>query len=129
MEQLFTRNDLTDIAGIVKHFEQQTSCELVVRITHDRVISDDAAQIEFTRLGLNRHEGRLGLLLYVNLFQHRFVILSGHSIVDKLGGDWADKHAEMLSDRFRKYRFGFGLHDIVSRMANELKLHFPARRR
>ncbi len=127
MEQLLTRNDLTDIAGIVKHFEQQTSCELVVRITHDRVISDDAAQIEFTRLGLNRHDGQLGLFIYVNLFQHRFVILSGRGIVDKLGEDWANKYAEILSDRFRKYQLGFGLHDIVSRMANELKVHFPPR--
>ena len=127
MEQLFTRDDLTDISGIVKYFEQQTSCELVVRITHDRSDPEEAAQIEFDRLGLNRHEGRLGVLLYINLFHHRFVILSGYGIVEKLGEHWADEFAEMLSDRFRKYQFGFGLHDIVSRMANKLKEHFPPR--
>lgn len=124
MEQLFSKSDLADIAGIIKHFEQTTSCEIVVRITADRVMPEKAAREEFIRFGLDKADGR-GILLYVNLFQHRFVLLAGDAIVEKLGEAWLQEHIDRLSDRFRKYRFGFGIHDLVSRMAIDLKEHFP----
>jgi uncharacterized membrane protein len=126
MEQGFVSSDLKDIAGVVKYFEQKTICELVVRISAEKAMPEPAAREEFVRLGLDRDQRSLGLLIYINTFQRTFVILSGSGIVEKLGEDWAAEHSRTLSDRFRKYQFGYGLHEIISRMAQQLSVHFPS---
>lgn len=125
MEQLFSADDLTDIAGIVKKFEQVTGCEIAVRITNDKVMPEKASRSEFVRLGLDKAADNAGMLIYVNLFQHRLVLLAGSAIKEKLGEEWLQQQIDRLSDRFRKYQFGFGIHDAVSRMAIDLKEHFP----
>jgi len=125
MDELFSKSDLFDLTGILKHLEQVTSCEIVVRITSDRVMMEQAARAEYTQLGLNRSKDRTGLLLYINLFHRRFIYLAGDGIVEKLGEAWLQKYADMLEERFRKYQFGFGLHDVIARVGMDLKAYFP----
>jgi len=125
LEQLFAGDDLSDIAGMVKRFEQMTGCEIVVRITNDKIMPEKAARAEFVKLGLDKAANGAGILLYVNLFQHKLILLAGAGITEKLGETWLQQQIDRLSDRFRKYQFGFGIHDTVSRMAIDLKEHFP----
>jgi len=125
LEQLFTQDDLSDITGIVKRFEQMTGGEIVVRITNDKIMPEEAARAEFVRLGLDNAANGAGMLLYVSLFQHKLVLLAGAGITEKLGEAWLQQQIDKLSDRFRKYQFGFGIHDFVSRMAVDLKEQFP----
>ena len=125
MDEFFSTGDLFDLTGILKHLEQTTSCEVVVRITSDRVMMEETARAEYTQLGLDRLKEKTGLLLYVNLFHRKFIFLAGDSIVDKLGEEWLRKYADMLEERFRKYKFGFGLHDVVARIGLDLRQHFP----
>jgi uncharacterized membrane protein len=125
LDEFFSKGDLFDLTGILKHSEQTTSCEVVVRITSDRVMMEETARAEYTQLGLDRSNEKTGLLLYINLFHRKFIFLAGDSIVDKLGEEWLQKYADMLEERFRKYQFGFGLHDVVARIGLDLKESFP----
>lgn len=125
MDQYFSKDDLYDLTGIIKSHEQSTSCEIVVRISSDKVIPEQAARSEFMQLGLGKSDERLSLFLYISLFQRKFVFLADDAIFEKLGDDWLDPHADMLEDRFRKYQFGFGLHDVIARIGLDLKKHFP----
>jgi uncharacterized membrane protein len=120
MAQYFSKDDLMDLRGIVKQFEIRTGCELVLRIVTDRVMSDEASKREYSRLGLGQTQGRPGMLLYVNLFQRRFTFLADRRIIKNVGDGWLGKYSDVLSDRFRKYQFGFGLHDVIGRMAIDL---------
>ena len=125
LDEFFSKNDLFDLTGMLKLTEQMTSCEIVVRITKDRVMMEQTAREEYVRLGLGRPADRSGLLLYINLFHRKFIFLADNRITEKLGEEWLRKYADMLSDRFRKYRFGFGIHDLISRMCHDLKTYFP----
>jgi uncharacterized membrane protein len=125
LDEFFSKSDLFDLTGILKHLEQTTSCEVVVRITSDRVMTEETARAEFTQLGLDRSSDKTGFLLYINLFHRMFIFLAGDSIVDKLGDEWLQNYADMLEERFRKYKFGFGLHDVVARIGLDLRQHFP----
>lgn len=126
MDEFFSKGDLFDLTGILKHLEQTTSCEVVVRITSDRMMMEETARAEYTQLGLHRSDEKTGLLLYINLFHRKFMFLAGDGIVDKLGEEWLRKYIDMLGERFRKYKFGFGLHDVIARMGMDLKEHFPS---
>ncbi len=125
MDQFFSKDDLFDLTGILKHVEQITECEVVVRIVSDKVATQDAARSEFIQLGLDRSAEKTGLLLYINLFHRRFIFLVGEGIASKLGENWLQEYADMLEDRFRKYQFGFGLHDVIARIGVYLEQHFP----
>ncbi len=125
MDEFFSKSDLFDLTGILKHLEQTTSCEVVVRITSDRAMIEETARAEYNQLGLDRSNENNGLLLYINLFHRKFIFLAGDSIVDKLGEEWLQKYANMLEERFRKHKFGFGLHDVVARIGVDLRQHFP----
>ncbi len=125
MDEFFSKGDLFDLTGILKHLEQTTSFEIVVRITSKKVMMEETARAEYTQLGLDRSKDNAGLLLYINLFHRKFIFLAGDGIVDKLGGEWLQKYADMLEERFRKYKFGFGLHDVIARIGMDLKEHFP----
>jgi uncharacterized membrane protein len=125
LDEFFSKGDLFDLTGILKHLEQTTSCEVVVRITSDKVMMEETARAEYTRLGLDRSNAKTGLLLYINLFHRKFIFLAGDRIVEKLGEEWLRKYGDMLEERFRKYKFGFGLHDVIARIGLDLKEHFP----
>lgn len=126
MDQFFSRGDLFDLTGVLKRLEQLTTCEVVVRITSDRVMPEQTARAEYMQLGLDLPKEKTGLLLYINLFHREFVLLAGDDIIERLGETWMQEYADMLEDRFRKYQFGFGLHDVIARMGLDLKEHFPA---
>jgi uncharacterized membrane protein len=125
LDEFFSKNDLFDLTGILKHIEQTTRCDVVVRITSDKVMPEETARWEFVQLGLDRSEEKTGLLLYINLFHRKFIFLAGDEIIDKLGERWLVEYAEMLGGRFRRYQFGFGLHDVIARIGVDLKKHFP----
>lgn len=61
LDEFFSKGDLFDLTGILKHLEQTTSCEVVVRITSDRMMMEETARAEYTQLGLHRSDEKTGL--------------------------------------------------------------------
>ena len=127
MDEFFSKDDLLDLTAMLKYVERRTAAEIIVRITKDQVMMEQTARDEFSRLGLDTSDKSLGLLIYVNLFHRKFALLAGKRILDEMGQNWLKDHAERLSERFRKYQFGFGIHEIISTIANQLADEFPAR--
>ncbi len=126
MDEFFSKDDLLDLTSMLKYVERRTKAEIVVRITKDQVMMEKTAREEFARLGLDTSDDSLALFIYVNLFQRKFALLAGKKILTEFGEDWLKEHAEKLSERFRKYQFGFGIHEIVSTIGNQLAEKFPA---
>jgi len=126
MDEFFSKDDLLDLTSMLKYVERRTEAEIIVRITKDQVMIEQTARGEFSRLGLDTSDKSLGLLIYINLFQRKFALLAGKKILDTMGQDWLRDHAEKLSERFRKYQFGFGIHELVSTIGNQLADEFPA---
>jgi len=125
MDAFFSKDDLMDITSLLEYMRGRTSAEIVVRITSDQVMMERTAREEFSRLGLDGSDESEALLLCVNLFHRKFVLLPGKKVLEALGTDNLRDHLDRMSDRFRKYQFGFGLHDFLSAVGNELSKKLP----
>jgi len=126
MDAFFSKDDLMDMTSLLQYLRNRTSAEIVVRITNDQVIPEKTAREEFARLGMDTGEKSLSLLIYINLFQRKFVVLAGKKVVDKLGKEKIQEELDKMADRFRKYQFGFALHACISAIGTELSKTLPA---
>jgi uncharacterized membrane protein len=74
---------------------------------------------------MHKTELRNGVLFYVAVNDHKFVILGDQGINDKVSDDFWDNTKEMMQDSFRKGNFKQGLVDGILKAGYELKTHFP----
>jgi len=127
MDAYFSKDDLMDVTSLLIYMRGRTSAEIVVRITSDQVMPEKTAREEFSRLGLDTGEESKALLIYVNLFHRKFIVLPGKKVMKALRRERLQEHVDKMSERFRKYQFGFGLHDCISAIGNELTQKLPAK--
>jgi len=84
-----------------------------------------AAEHAFARLGMAKTKDRNGILFFIVPARKKFVVLGDEGIHAKVGQEFWDCLARLMSDEFRKGEFTEGLVKAIGEAGSQLAAHFP----
>lgn len=118
--------DSDKITAAIRTAEKRTSGEIRVSVSRffwGRVRS--VAEKTFVRLGMTNTKLRNGILFFIVPSRRRFVVLGDEGIHAKVGQDFWENLAAVMSEDFRKGRFQEGLVKGIAKAGEQLAVHFP----
>ncbi|MBI3554550.1 MAG: TPM domain-containing protein [Elusimicrobia bacterium] len=126
------RHFLTDderkrIAAEIALLEAKTAGEIHVHVI-GRAGKGDALELAkrtFFKLGLEKTDGRNGVLILISHLDHRFAIYGDEGIHARAGQKLWDKAAKTLTEHFAARRYPEGIEACVREVGQELARHFP----
>lgn len=126
VEEFLTKKEEEEIVSAIKVAEKNTSGEIRVHI--EAHTDDDhfvhAAQI-FHDLGMDETELRNGVLIYIAVSDHKFVILGDEGINKVVPHDFWETTKNIIQNQFKAGNFKQGLIDGILKAGEELRVHFP----
>src|SRR5215470_20280661 len=118
--------DREKIKRAIQAAEHQTSGEICVSVAPLFWGSiETAADKAFVRLGMTRTKERNGVLFFVVPARRKFVVLGDQGIHERVGQEFWNTVAEILSERFRLGDFTDGLVKAIERVGEQLAMHLP----
>jgi uncharacterized membrane protein len=124
--QLMHTIDVDRIKAAIAAAERATSGE--VRVSVARYFWGSvrhAAEVAFARLGMTRTKDRNGILFFIVPSRKRFVVLGDEGIHAKVGQEFWDCVAGLMTDHFRRGEFTAGLVKGIAEAGGQLAEHFP----
>ena len=123
---MFNKIESLRITEAIKAAEQQTSGEIVVH-TETTWKGDPYARALhwFHKLKLHETIQHNGVLIYLVEKQKRFAIVGDGGIHAKVGQDFWEQAAAIISDHFKQGRFADGLCAAIEHVGKALSSHFP----
>jgi uncharacterized membrane protein len=124
--QLLRTVDVDRVKAAIAAAERCTSGE--VRVSVARFFWGSvrrAAERAFARLGVSRTKDRNGILFFIVPGRKKFVVLGDEGIHAKVGQDFWDCVARLMTERFRKGEFTEGLVEGIAEAGRQLAAHFP----
>jgi uncharacterized membrane protein len=118
--------EVEKIKAAIAVAERETSGE--VRVSVARFFWGSvrhAAESAFARLGMAKTKDRNGILFFIVPARKKFVILGDEGIHAKVGQEFWDCVAGLMSTRFRKGEFTEGLVEAIGEAGRQLAAHFP----
>ena len=114
------------IVKAIKQAELNTSGEIKVHIENRcKGNVEQRSLIVFNKLKLNETKLRNGVLIYLAVRDHKFVILGDKGINQVVEeGFWNDVK-DLMQNHFREGRFAEGLEKGIMRCGEKLKTYFP----
>jgi uncharacterized membrane protein len=115
-----------EIVSAILEAENNTSGEIRVHI--EATCSQDhlkRAHQLFHQLKMDNTRERNGVLLYVAVKDHKFVILGDKGIDRVVPDGFWDSTRDIIQDHFRQGRFKQGIVEGIIEAGKELKVHFP----
>jgi uncharacterized membrane protein len=120
------RVDADKVKAAIQAAERQTSGEIVVSVSRWFYGSvQKAAEMTFTRLGIERTQERNGVLVFVVPARRQFVLLGDAGIHARVGQAFWDSAAEAIARRFREGDVTGALVEGIERIGAQLATHFP----
>lgn len=118
--------DQEAVKEAIKKAESRTSGEIsvsVARLFWGNV--EKAADRAFLRLGMTRTKERNSVLFFVVPARRKFVVLGDRGIHEKVGQDFWDRTAAVMSEKFRDGDFTGGLVKGIEEVGEQLSTYFP----
>ena len=118
--------DVERVKAAVAAAERATSGE--VRVSVARFFWGSvrrAAESAFARMGMTRTKDRNGILFFIVPARKKFVVLGDAGIHAKVGQDFWDCVAGLMSRHFREGDFTAGLVEAIGEAGRQLAAHFP----
>lgn len=118
--------DVERVKAAVAAAERATSGE--VRVSVARFFWGSvrrAAEHAFARLGMAATKDRNGVLFFIVPSRKKFVVLGDEGIHAKVGQEFWDCVAGLMSGRFRKGEFTEGLVEAIGEAGRQLAAYFP----
>jgi uncharacterized membrane protein len=118
--------DAGRVKAAVAEAERATSGE--VRVSVARFFWGSvrrAAESAFARMGMTRTKDRNGILFFIVPARKKFVVLGDEGIHAKVGQDFWDSVAGLMSRHFREGEFTEGLVEAIGDAGRQLAAHFP----
>ena len=84
-----------------------------------------AAERAFVRMGMTRTKHRTGVLFFIVPARKKFIVLGDEGIHAKVGQEFWESLAALLSGRFRKGEFTEGLVEAIGEAGRQLDAHYP----
>ena len=124
--KLLKKVDQERVLRAIKEAERLTSGEIRVSVSpffwgSVRKVGEKA----FTRLGMVRTCQRNGILFFIVPGRRAFVVLGDEGIHARVGQDFWESLAAVLSEHFRKGDFTGGLVKAIEAAGEKLAAHFP----
>lgn len=126
VEDFLTPEEELAIVEAIGTAEKNTSGEIRVHI--ERTTSLDAfdrTKEVFHDLKMDETQLKNGVLIYVAVEDHTFVICGDQGINDVVGNEFWDKTKEIMVAHFKNGNFKQGLIEGILSAGQELKTHFP----
>jgi len=125
-KQLLQVVDRDKIKTAIEAAEHRTSGEICVSVS--RLFwgnIETAADKAFVRLGMTRTKERNGVLFFVVPSRRKFVVLGDRGIHERVGQEFWESVAAIISEKFREGDFTGGLLNGIEKVGEELATHFP----
>ena len=118
--------DRERVKAAIESAEHQTSGEICVSVAPLFWGSiEKAADKAFLRMGMTHTKERNGVLFFVVPSRRKFVVLGDQGIHERVGQEFWDRIAAVLSERFREGDFTGGLVRGIEEVGKQLSVHFP----
>jgi uncharacterized membrane protein len=125
-KQLLRIIDRERIKSAIEAAERRTSGEICVSVAPLFWGSiEKAADKAFVRLGMTHTKTRNGVLLFVVPSRRKFVVLGDQGIHERVGQEFWESVAAIISEKFRQGDFTGGLLNAIEKVGEELATHFP----
>jgi uncharacterized membrane protein len=118
--------DQEKIKAAIERAERQTSGEICVSVASlfwGNI--EKAADRAFVRMGMTHTKQRNGVLFFVVPSRRRFAVLGDQGIHEKVGQEFWDNIAGILSERFHEGDFTGGLVRGIEEVGKQLSVYFP----
>ena len=126
IQQFLSKEDEEAVIAAIKEAELHTSGEIRVHIeAHTDDDHFEHALEVFQQLGMHQTEQRNGVLIYIAVDDHQFVILGDEGINKVVADDFWNQTKDVMQMYFRKADFRTGLVEGILKAGEELKAHFP----
>ena len=125
--QVFLNPDQeSKVVEAIKEAERNTSGEIRVHIeAHSDMDPLDRAKAVFAQLEMHKTEARNGVLFYVGVQDHSFVILGDQGIDQKVDDDFWESTKDLVLSNFKNGDFDKGLIEGILEAGKQLKAYFP----
>jgi uncharacterized membrane protein len=118
--------DREKVLAAIRDAEHRTSGEIKVSVSryfwgNVRKVAERA----FIRLGVSGTRDRNGILFFIVPSRRSFAVLGDEGIHARVGQEFWDSLAAILSEEFRKGAFTEGLVKAIAAAGEKLAVHFP----
>ena len=118
--------DQASIRKAIRRAEQRTSGEMCVSVAPAFWGNvQKAAEKTFVRMGMTSTKDRNAVLFFVVPSRRKFAVLGDSGIHEKVGQEFWEHIAEVMSERFRQGDFTDGLVAGIDEVGEQLAVHFP----
>jgi len=127
VEDFLSKKDEEEIIEAIRTAESNTSGEVRVHLektTGEMDIFDRAMEV-FHMLKMDNTKYDNGVLIYVAVEDHNFVIYGDKGINDVVPDDFWESTKDAIVEKFKKGEFKQGLVDGILTAGQQLKKHFP----
>lgn len=125
-DSFLSKSDETAIVAAIQEAEKNTSGEIRVHIeAHTDEDHFEHALKVFQQLNMHETELRNGVLIYIAVNDHKFVILGDEGINKVVQDNFWDQTKDVMQEYFRKGDFKTGIVEGILQAGKELKAHFP----
>lgn len=126
LKNFLSKEDEKEIVAAIVEAEKNTSGEIRIHIeAHTDEDHFDHALTVFQQLEMHKTALRNGVLIYIAVEDHKFVILGDEGINKVVADDFWDQTKDVMQGFFRNGDFKTGLVQGILQAGNELKAHFP----
>lgn len=125
-DNFLTPDEEQEIVEAIRLAEKETSGEIRVHIEKKTSIDPfERAKEVFHFLKMDETALKNGVLIYLAVDDHKFVICGDKGIDDIVGHDFWDCTRDVMAEQFKKGNFKQGLIDGIRRAGEKLQEHFP----
>lgn len=126
VEDFLTTEEEQAIVEAIRMAEKETSGEIRVHIekTTSKAPFDRALEV-FHELGMDATDLKNGVLIYLAVDDHHFVICGDKGINEAVPKDFWDCTKEVMAAQFKNGNFKQGLIDGITRAGEKLQQYFP----
>ena len=126
VEDFLTKEEEQEIVEAIRMAEKETSGEIRVHIEKTTSIDAfDRAMEVFHLLKMDQTQLKNGVLIYLAVKDHTFIICGDKGINDVVTPDFWDCTKEIMVAHFKNGNFKQGLIDGITRAGEQLRKHFP----
>jgi uncharacterized membrane protein len=125
-QKFFTEDEKQKLTDAIGGAEQMTSGEIRLHLARrcKKEPMEEAKEV-FERLGMTQTAERNGILFFISLSDHAFVILGDRGIHEKVGGDFWHSIRDEVLGHFKREQFLEGLIAGIKKCGDQLSQHFP----